>query len=424
MINFVESREVRRIPAGALAGLLLLFWFSTLLVPLARSQNAPARRASETSQAALLESGRPAASALAGGETKTYEIRAEDGQFLHATVEQLGIHVSLKLYGPERKPIASMENLNGMAGWQQISAIAKSKGIYTLELASTDKTAMPGRYRVLLDELRVPTVSDRARISAEQALMNAGDIYRQAAAKSSTRAAQEYERSLSLWRSAGDQYEESVTLNVLGTLYLDFGDRPKALDSFNQALPLTRAVGDRSGESAARENIGVVYYANGEKQKALEQFTATLAFERETEQPSLQAETLSYLGEVSIDLGQEDAALADFEEALNLVRQSGNQSAIASVLTNIGKVNDDLGEKQKALDFYAQALSIDRARNDAAGESVTLSNIGMVYDALGERNAALDNYAQALKIERRLHASEEEATTLNNMASVYDELGQ
>ena len=373
------------------------FWFSTLLFPGTFTKcSCPSCQRNKPGSAP--GPGKPAR-IRSGGETRSYRNQAEDGQFLHATVEQLGIHVSLKLYGPEpSRPLRWKSQRHGPVA--AVSAIVKSKGHYTLELASTDKTASPGRYRVLLDELRAPIASDRARISAEQALMNAGDIYRQAAAKSSTRAAQEYERSLSLWRSVGDEYEESVTLNVLGTLYLDFGDRPKALDSFNQALPLARAAGDRSGEAAARENIGVVYYTNGEKQKALEQFTATLAFERETDQPSLQAETLSYLGEVSIDLGQEDAALADFEQALNLVRQSGNQSAIASVLTYIGKVNDNLGEKQKALDFYAQALSLNRAQNDAVGESVTLSNIGMVYDALGAKQSAIDNYAQALKIKR------------------------
>jgi len=424
MKNVVELREFRSATSAALAKLSCLLLLAALSTASAHSQKKSAARSSETPEPPILAPGKPVENSLSGGASYSYRMAAEEGQFLHASVEQFGIHVSLTFYDPDRKAIASMEIPNGTAGRQQISAIARTKGVYTLTLASPDQTATPGRCSVSLEEMHAPSSEDRARISAEQAFMSAGKIYLQAAENSSTHAAQEYERALSLWRTAGDTYEESVTLNVLGNLYLYVGENAKALDAFNQALPLTRALGDHKGEAAARQNIGAVYYANGEKEKALDQFTATLAFERDTGQPALQAQTLSYLGEVSSDLGQEDAALTDFEEALTMVRQVGDQSETASVLTSLGKVHDDLGEKQKALDDYAQALSLERALSDAAGGSVTLSNIGMVYDSLGDRKAALDNYGQALKLERQMRALDAEAKTFNNMASVYDELGQ
>src|SRR5579862_541137 len=342
MKNAVHLREFRRITSAKLAGfcpllLLVLVWAAPI-----HSQSKSVPRSGEAAETPVLEPGKPTENSLAGGASYSYRITAEEGQFLHARVEQFGIHVSLTLYDPGRKAIASMENLNGRAGLQQISALARLRGTYTLKLASSDQTAPPGSCRVLLEPLRAPTAADRILVTAQQTFMNAGEIYRQAAANSSVRAAREYERALSLWESAGDKYEESLTLNMLGNLYLDLGDRTKALDDFQQALPITQALGDQKGEAAARQNIGAVYYTNGEKAKALDQFTAALAFERETNQHSMEAETLSYLGEVLMDLGQEEAALADFEQALVVVQQLGDQRAAASVHTNIGKIHDDL----------------------------------------------------------------------------------
>ncbi|HXC31755.1 MAG TPA: CHAT domain-containing tetratricopeptide repeat protein [Verrucomicrobiae bacterium] len=219
-------------------------------------------------------------------------------------------------------------------------------------------------------------------------------------------------------------YEEAVTLNMLGVIYLNLGGREKALDYFSQALPLRRATGDHAGEAATRNNIGAVYEASGEREKALEQFIETLEFERETGEQTVQAETLSYLGEVHIDLGQTQGALTDFEQALVLARQSGDQGELSPTLNNLAMAYDELGRKQLALDYYSQALAGERALNDLQRASRTLSNIGKVYDDLGDQPDALDHYGQALKIELQLHATNEEAGTRNNIASVYDELAQ
>ena len=54
----------------------------------------------------------------------------------------------------------------------------------------------------------------------------------------------------------GDRSGEATTLNNIGRIYLDLGEKQKALQFYNQALPLLRAVGDRSGEATALTSIG------------------------------------------------------------------------------------------------------------------------------------------------------------------------
>jgi tetratricopeptide (TPR) repeat protein len=48
---------------------------------------------------------------------------------------------------------------------------------------------------------------------------------------------------------------EATTLNNIGGVYSDLGEKQKALDYYNQALPLIRAVGDPSGEATILDNI-------------------------------------------------------------------------------------------------------------------------------------------------------------------------
>src|SRR5271170_1513241 len=103
-----SSTERQRVPK-IVTGALLLIWFGFTL---ATAPTAPAQRDQTTSTppqekgaAARLEPGQAIETALAGGETRSFEIQVNDGQFLHAVVGQLGIHVALKLYGPDGKLI-------------------------------------------------------------------------------------------------------------------------------------------------------------------------------------------------------------------------------------------------------------------------------------------------------------------------------
>src|SRR5208337_3244747 len=286
---------------------------------------------------------------LQGGEKHIYAIHAETGNFIHFIVDQLGIDVALTLYGPNDKPLGSMDSENGNFGLEQISTITEAPGIYRLEVASGNKDAPAGRYRVTVEPLLAPNDQDRARITAERMFFEAVQLYRKGSADSLKMAIEKYLASLPLWRTAGDRYEEALTQDSIAVAYAELGEMRKALDCFNQSLPLWRAVGDQADEASTLNDIGYVYKELGEMQKALDYFN----------------------------------------QALPLERAVGDREGEASTLNNIGTVYDDLGEKQKALDYYNQALLLRRAMGDRRGEATTLNNIGFVYNALGEKQKAL-----------------------------------
>ncbi|MEQ8871308.1 MAG: tetratricopeptide repeat protein, partial [Roseovarius sp.] len=70
------------------------------------------------------------------------------------------------------------------------------------------------------------------------------------------------------------------TLNNIGSVYDDLGEKQQALEYYQQALPLSQAVGDRAREATTLNNIGLVYSDLGEKQQALEYFQQALPLRR------------------------------------------------------------------------------------------------------------------------------------------------
>jgi tetratricopeptide (TPR) repeat protein len=408
--------------SGIMRGFVFFAVACLVLTGPLRAQNSSGAAGHPKSKATFLKPGKPLERALQGGEKHIYAIRAETGHFIHAIVDQLGIDVALTLYAPDDKPIGSMDSPNGAFGLEQISTIAEAPGIYRLEVASGDKNVPAGRYRVTVEPVRAPSGQDRARMAAEQMLFEAAQLQVQGSADSSKTAIQKYLASLPLWRTAGDRYEEALTLDSVGLVYSSLGEKQKALDYYNQSLVLWRAVGDRADEATTLNNIGLVYDDLGEKQKALEYYNQALPLTHAAGDRAGEAITLANIGWAYSALGEKQKALEYYNQALPLMRPVGDRASEAAALGNIGLVYSALGEKQKALEYYNQALPLRRAVGDRAGEAKTLTHIGEVYDDLGEKQKALDYYNQSLPLSRAVQYPLGEASTLVRMMEYWKSL--
>jgi CHAT domain-containing protein/Tfp pilus assembly protein PilF len=372
----------------------------------------------------MLEPGKPLERNLAGGEKHIYEIRAEAGLFVHMEVEQLGIDVGLTLYGPDDKPIASMDSPNGNFGPEKISTITAAPGVYRLEVASGYKNAHASCYRVKVDLPQAPNDQDRARTSAERIFFEAVQLAGQGSADSLRGAIEKYMATLPLWHAAGDAYEAGLTQQTMGGIYAGLGEKQKALNHYAQALALERAAGDQVGEAITLASTGSAYNDLGEKQKALNCYTQALAPNRAVGNQTGQAETLNNIGLIYDSLGENQKALDNYTQALSMEHALGNQAAEGTIFSNIGKIYSGLGEKQKALECFNQALPLVRAAGDRSVEAVTLNNIGEVYDSLGEKQKALEYFNLVLPLVRAVENHFGEAVTLVSIGSIYDDLGE
>ena len=196
----------------------------------------------------------------------------------------------------------------------------------------------------------------------------------------------------------GDKAGEAVTLNNIGAVYNELGEKQKALEYFNQSLPLRRATGDKAGEAATLNNIGLVYFELKEKQKALSYFNQSLLLRRATGNKAGEAVTLNNIGAVYDDLGQKQKALEFFNQSLLLSRVTGDKNQEARTLNSIGAVYFDLKEKQKALLYCNQSLPLSRATGDKAQEALTLYNVSYLERNRGNLNVALTQMEASITI--------------------------
>jgi CHAT domain-containing protein/Tfp pilus assembly protein PilF len=368
--------------------------------------------------------GTPQERELKGGERHVYRLVLAADQYLRLVVEQHGIDVVVRLFGPDGRQLVEMDSPTGTQGAETVSFIADVGGTYRVEIAPVEREAAPGRYIVRMEELRPATERDRTRIAAERAFAEANLLAAQQKEDSFRQAAAKYEEAARLYHTLGERAKEAVCLLGAGAFSHQLGDLRKALEYFSQALAIFRDVGDRAWEATTLTGIGLMYSGLGEKQKALEYYTQALAIFRAVGDRAWEAGALSNIGAVYSDLGEKQKALEYFTQALTLHRAVGNRAGEATTLNNIGRVYDDLGEKQKALEYYTQALAIIRAVGDRAREAGALSNIGQVYSALGEKQKALEYYTQALALHRAVGNRDWEATTLGSIGLVYSDLGE
>ncbi|MBB4753534.1 tetratricopeptide repeat protein [Actinoplanes lobatus] len=114
---------------------------------------------------------------------------------------------------------------------------------------------------------------------------------------------------------------EATTLNNIGKVYNDLGDRQQALACHQQALPIQREIGDRAGEAAALNNIGKVYNDLGDQQQALTYLQQALLIRREVGDRAGEAAVHYNLARIHRDQGNLDQAINELEIVVDLDRQ-------------------------------------------------------------------------------------------------------
>jgi len=97
---------------------------------------------------------------LKAGEGHNYVVTLTSGQYLHVIVEQKGIDVVVRLFGPDGQKLTEVDSPNGKEGPEPLSMIAEVAGEYRLEVRSLEEKAETGRYEVNMRELRAATRKD------------------------------------------------------------------------------------------------------------------------------------------------------------------------------------------------------------------------------------------------------------------------
>jgi tetratricopeptide (TPR) repeat protein len=245
--------------------LLAVLGLRAVVVSAPRQQPVPApERATSRAEPERLEVGTPIERELAGGETHTYAVRLEAGQYLHAVAQQKGIDVVVTLSDPSGAKLVEVDSPNGTEGPEPVSYVAETAGTYNLEVRSLDASAPAGRYEVKVLELH--TATDRDREMAEARSLEAKAIVLSAADKTGE-AVPLNERAISLYEKAlGSEHPDlAMSLDNLAGLYRKQGQYAKAEPLMVRALAIReKALGPNHPDVATSlNNLVDLYYFQG-----------------------------------------------------------------------------------------------------------------------------------------------------------------
>lgn len=355
---------------------------------------------------------------LSGGGVDVYTIHATAGQFLHLVVEQKGIDVVVRLLDATGKQIIEVDGPNGAQGFETMYVVIPEQGNHRIEIRSLEKNAAPGKYQLLLKDLRQATTKDIHLAKASKTSAEAFAALVKGTAESLMTARTKFEEALADYRLAGDTAGEADALTRIGDSNADLGDNHAAVKYYNLALPLWRSLGNLKSEAITLSNLAFAHDSIGEGPKALEYYDLSLVPTRKVGDVRGEAITLNNIGVVYNQLGEKQAALDHFSRALAIRRKVGDRRGEAITLNNIGVALETLGELQKALDHHHLSLAIMKSLPNQRGEASTLSNIAKIHALMLDYQKARTVYEEALALHRIVGNRIAEANALTNLGRV------
>jgi len=120
-----------------------------------------------------LVSGQPVEREIAGGESHTYQVPLQAGEFLRVVLEQKGIDVAVALNAPDGKQLVEVNLSGGAFGREQLSHEVATAGAYQIVVRTIAATAVKGNYQVLLELKAAATARDKQQLAAERLLAEA-----------------------------------------------------------------------------------------------------------------------------------------------------------------------------------------------------------------------------------------------------------
>ena len=146
------------------------------------------------------------------------------------------------------------------------------------------------------------------------------------------------EKSLALYRRAGDERGVAIILNRLGTDVWELGDLQRGRSLIEESLARYRALGFRVGEAAALGGLGRVEYREGNVERGLELVERSAKLCREVGFTFFEAKMLDVLASCAVELGRLDDAVRHSCSVLVLARRTGERQRTVFALARIASI--------------------------------------------------------------------------------------
>ena len=226
-------------------------------------------------------------------------------------------------------------------------------------------------------------------------------------------------QGLKLARETEAEVVQANALNILGLVYMTRAQYPQALTYFRRAMEMFGKYNDLFSQDRTLGNIAGIHIAIGQLDEAARILEELLPRQRAAERANV------HLNLGSIRAMQKDFAAArkHFKSALALQQVLGDP-LIRTTISNLGALHAELGEYKEALEIHQQVLEFDRKLGDRASECSGLAAIAEIHARQNDSAKALEIYQQALACVREISSPTAESAWLFGIGRIYEGQGK
>jgi tetratricopeptide (TPR) repeat protein len=194
-----------------------------------------------------------------------------------------------------------------------------------------------------------------------------------------------YEASLNLFESVGDQWGVAYTLSVRAN-YAFLAGQVTELDqkAYQKSLALFRAAGDTAYEANVLRYLGIESYYQGRYSSARALLQDSLELSRRVDYVSHTASTLAFLGMVAVAQGDTAAASKHLHESIMILATAGHRYTIAEAFDACSVLAFARQEPAQALRFGGAAAAV-RAAIGVRLFPIAQSHLDVIYQKARQR---------------------------------------
>jgi tetratricopeptide (TPR) repeat protein len=283
-----------------------------------------------------LETGVKRSCELPAGRSQEHHVLLEAGQYARVNIAQHTINVSVSVFDPTGKQQFVIDN-TPIDEVEDVELIAITPGKYRLQVTAAETHASSLRYEITFVELSPETERHRSRIAAAREVGLASAASRQGTREAMLQAIHHFESARLHWRAAGDAVEEARTMCAIAFIYIELGNREKALSYASEALPLAPVAHHDQLLGRVLDCIGEVYNKFSDKKAAIDHHLQALPLLQSSGDRAGEAQTLSNMGVAYLGMGEKHKALELFDQSMRILRPLQDRRTLAVVASNIGR---------------------------------------------------------------------------------------
>lgn len=207
--------------------------------------------------------------------------------------------------------------------------------------------------------------------------------------------------------------------NVAGTIHMDLGNYPVAMDYLTKAGNYYTSINDKKGIAIASGNLGIIYTRRGEYKEALKHFFTDYAYFEGKPGNGLNSVLLN-IGSSYHQVGLLDSSLY----FLNLAAAQPVQDSLqrSSVYNNIASTLMDKGELKISKEYILRAINcVDTTKKYYLAEHYMI--LGIIESKFKNFPAAIAAANIALKYSKEVGVKEFEKNCYSSMSEIYEAQG-